>query len=88
MQYVVVAAHTVFLPPNTARVPGPPPNSGPVRKNRIWVQVFNVNNTGTAYIYETELVGGDGALDVAVLYIDPKLPWNQSLPIPKNEGLK
>lgn len=87
-QYVVVAAHTVFLAPGTPRVPPPPPNSGPVRKNRIWVQVFNVNNTGAAYVYETQLVGGDGALDVAVLYIDPKLPWNKDLPIPKNEGLK
>lgn len=84
----MVAAHTVFLAPGTPRVPPAPPNSGPVRKNRIWVQVFNVNNTGKAYTYETELVGVDGAFNIAVLYINPILPWNKGQPIPENRGLK
>jgi S1-C subfamily serine protease len=38
--------------------------------------------------YEATLVGCDGVVDVAVLYIDPDLPWNRGLPEPAGVPLE
>jgi hypothetical protein len=88
--YVVVGSESVTIPQNSASIRTPPATQtvGPVRKGRTWVQVFNVNGSGKAYVYETVLVGVDGATGVGVLWIDPCLPWNSGLPEVKNRGLK
>lgn len=40
-----------------------------IRASRILVTVFDVNNKGKSYVYEANLIGVDGAGDIAVLEI-------------------
>ena len=47
-----------------------------VRASRILVSVFNVNGKGNSFVYEADLVGVDGAGDIAVLRINNKKQWN------------
>ena len=51
-----------------------------VRASRILVSVFNVNGDCRSYAYEADLVGVDGAGDIAVLVINPKKTWNSCNP--------
>jgi len=51
-----------------------------VRASRILVSVFNVNGDCRSYAYEADLVGVDGAGDIAVLVINPKRTWNACNP--------
>jgi S1-C subfamily serine protease len=90
--FIVVPAHLVLLAPNvTAALNRYPfitstPNIAnialnyPIRASRILVTVHNVNNTSTSFVYEADLVGVDGAGDIAVLAINPTKQWNQSNP--------
>lgn len=56
------------------------------RASRIIVDVFNVNTKGRdlsqalSYSYKAELIGVDGAADIAVLRIDREDPYNLSNP--------
>jgi hypothetical protein len=47
-----------------------------VRASRILVSVFNVNRKGDSFVYEADLVGVDGAGDIAVLRINSRRQWN------------
>lgn len=52
-----------------------------VRASRILVTVFDVNGSGLSYVYEADLVGVDGAGDLAVLKINPRAGYNQFNPM-------
>lgn len=50
------------------------------RANRFLVDVYNVNGSEHSYTYEATLIGLSGVGDVALLWIDSSLRWNQSVP--------
>jgi hypothetical protein len=52
----------------------------PVTATNISVTVNNVNGKSYSFRYRAELVGLDGAGDVAVLYVDSKHPCNKNNP--------
>lgn len=80
--YIITPAHLVLLPPsltsvanrypffNAQNLPGSMQNIM-TRASRILVSIFNVNNNKHSFVYEADLVGVDGAGDIAVLDIDP-----------------
>ena len=86
--YIVAPAHLVLLPPSLTSVVNRYPYLDPndlslgkiknqqVRASRILVSVFNVNGKGHSFVYEADLVGVDGAGDIAVLRINYKKQWN------------
>ena len=86
--YIVAPAHLVLLPPSLTSVANRFPfldsnnlvlgqiRSELVRASRILVSVFNVNGKGHSFVYEADLVGVDGAGDIAVLRINYKKQWN------------
>lgn len=86
--YIVAPAHLVLLPPSLTSVAIRYPFDGSnqasfgqiqskiVRASRILVSVYNVNGKGHAFVYEADLVGVDGAGDIAVLRINFKKQWN------------
>ncbi|AYV86343.1 MAG: hypothetical protein Solumvirus5_10 [Solumvirus sp.] len=49
--------------------------------SRILVQVNNVNNKPVSYTYKADLIGVDGAGDIAFLRINPKDPYNVNNPV-------
>jgi len=51
-----------------------------MRASRVLVSVFNVNGKGHSFVYEADIVGIDGAGDIAVLRINYKKPWNMCNP--------
>lgn len=51
-----------------------------IRASRILVSVFNVNGRGHSFVYEADLVGVDGAGNIAVLKINYKKQWNMCNP--------
>ena len=92
--YIIAPAHLVLLPPSLTSVSNRYPffepqiftketriNNLMVRASRILVTVFNVNNKKHSFIYEAELLGVDGAGDIAVLYIKKCSQWNFCNPI-------
>lgn len=86
--YIVAPAHLVLLPPSLTsvvnRFPFFDPDNldlGQIRDqslaaSRILVSVFNVNGKGHSFVYEADLVGVDGAGDIAVLRINYRKQWN------------
>lgn len=90
--YIICPAHAVLLPPSLTSVVNRYPYVNPntlalgtirnemVRASRIFVSVHNVNNKGHSFVYEAELVGVDGAGDLAVLKIGYKRQWNLGNP--------
>ena len=89
--YIVCPAHLVLLPPSlsSAVLRYPFLNAVPAigfvlnqyqRASRILVTVTDVNNKGAAYVYEAELIGVDGAGDIAVLRVDAMKQWNRCNP--------
>lgn len=92
--YIITAASVVLMPPSLTSVVNRYPFNNPielgvtgtriqnemVRASRILVTVYNVNGCGHAFVYEADLVGVDGAGNVAVLRINYKKPWNFSNP--------
>jgi hypothetical protein len=90
--YIVAPAQLVLMPPSLTslvnRYPFFDPNdltlgsikNQMIRASRILVSVFNVNGKGHSFIYEADLVGVDGAGDIAVLRINYKKQWNQCNP--------
>jgi len=87
--YIVTPAHLVLLPPSLTSIVNRYPfykhgevgklgqmKNEMVRASRILVSVFNVNNKGNSYVYEANLIGVDGAGDIAVLQINKKSQWN------------
>jgi hypothetical protein len=86
--YIVTPAHLVLLPPSLTSVVNRYPLFDPndtslgqmkdqmIRASRILVSVFNVNGRGHSFIYEADLIGVDGAGDIAVLRINFKKQWN------------
>lgn len=51
-----------------------------VRVSKILVDVANVNGCGISYSYEADIVGIDGAANIAVLRISNNNAWNQCNP--------
>lgn len=51
-----------------------------IRTSRILVAVSNVNGCGKSYSYEADLVGIDGAANIAVLHINQSRQWNVNNP--------
>lgn len=102
--YVITTSLVALLGAEQAnvRVPPPPPNAMTVRVNRLFVRVYNVScgkkactNSHHAsskdVVYEAQLVGVDGRGGIAVLRIDPCLPWNRNLPrlcVSRTSGLQ
>jgi hypothetical protein len=94
--YILAPASLVLLPPSLTSVVNrwPLPQGGAndpigldgefrnqmVRASRILITVFNVNGKGHSFVYEADLVGVDGAGDIAVLRIPEKKTWNQCNP--------
>lgn len=90
--YIVAPAHLVLLPPSLTSVANRYPYYDPndltlgvmkdqmIRASRILVNVYNVNKEGHSFVYEADLVGVDGAGDIAVLSINFKKHWNLSNP--------
>lgn len=86
--YIVCPAQLVLLPPALTSVanvypfsPGDDLSFGTMknkmtRASRILVSVFNVNGTDHSFVYEADLLGVDGAGDLALLFIHPKRQWN------------
>jgi S1-C subfamily serine protease len=86
--FIVTTASTVLLPPSLTSVVNRYPFLDPmdttlgtirnemVRASRILVSVFNVNNKGHSFVYEADLIGVDGAGDIALLRINFKRQWN------------
>ena len=86
--YIVAPAQLVLMPPSLTSVVNRFPFLNPntltlgrirdemIRASRILVSVFNVNGQGHSFVYEAELVGVDGAGDIAVLRINYKKQWN------------
>ena len=82
--YIITAAQIVLMNPQES-FRYVPANGVMTRMQRIWVQVYNVNNSCKSYAYEATLIGVDGAGDSALLKIDPNKPWNQNLPRIKDQ---
>ena len=90
--YIVAPAQLVLLPPSLTSVANRYPylnssdldlgvmKSQLVRASRILISVFNVNGKGKSFVYEADLVGVDGAGDIAVLKINYRKPWNKCNP--------
>lgn len=91
--YIVAPASTLLLPPTySPNVIRWPLTAGPdaqtlglykdamVRPSRILVTVRNVNNKSHSFVYEADLVGVDGAGDLAVLRIDERKQFNACNP--------
>lgn len=90
--YIITPAHLVLLPPSLTSVANRYPyfdrnalalgsfKNHILRASRILVSVFNVYNEKTktrgSFVYEAELIGVDGAGDIAVLRIDYAKQWN------------
>ena len=80
--YIVAPTELVICPPipDLARYPyvdgTSTPNTVPFKATRILVTVFNVNGSGHSFIYEADLVGVDGAGNIAVLKINYNKKWN------------
>lgn len=86
--YIIAPAQLVLLPPSLTSVVNRYPFLNPndlalgqikdqlIRASRILISVFNVNGKGHSFVYEADLVGVDGAADVAVLRINYKKQWN------------
>lgn len=87
--YIIAPAHLVLMPPSLTSVANRYPymtgayvdpagdiQNQMVRASRILVSVFNVNGKGHSFVYEADLVGVDGAGDIAVLKINYKKQWN------------
>lgn len=51
---------------------------------KILVDISNVNNSGKSYSYETELIGYDGAGNIAVLKINFEKEGNKNNPVLRN----
>lgn len=86
--YIVCPAHLVLLPPSLTSVAHRFPFNLPlpalgtirdemVRASRILVSVNNVNGKKRGFVYEAELIGVDGAGDVAVLKINFDEEYNR-----------
>lgn len=90
--YIVAPAQLVLLPPSLTSVANRFPffdsnnlalgqiQNEIVRASRILISVFNVNGKGHSFVYEADLVGVDGAGDIAVLRINFKKQWNMCNP--------
>lgn len=87
--YIITAAHLVLMPPTLTgvvnRFPFVHPNvqdpdgnmkNEVTRASMILVDVYNVNNDNRSFTYEAQLVGVDGAGDIAILKIDPQAGFN------------
>ncbi len=86
--FIVTPASNVLLPPSLTSVANRYPLFDPsntalgsmkdqmIRASRILVSVFNVNNKEHSFVYEADLVGVDGAGDIALLRINFKRQWN------------
>lgn len=86
--YIVLPSQLVLLPPSLTSVANRFPFINPsdltlgriknqmVRASRILVSVFNVNGQGQSFVYEADLVGVDGAGNIAVLKINHHRQWN------------
>lgn len=88
--YIVTTASAVLMPPSLTSVVNRYPYYNPidltdedrviqnemVRASRILVSVYNVNGSGHSFVYEADLVGVDGAGNIAVLRINYRKAWN------------
>lgn len=94
--YIICPADLVLMNSSLARTnaripafPGIPsgaryPNAL-IRASKIIVAVSNVNGSGHSYSYEADIVGIDGAANIAILRINMGYPWNKCNPcIEKN----
>ena len=85
--YIVAPAQLLLLPPSLTAVTRRYPfvnnavfdgrmHNSMTRASRILVTVHNVNNNKHSFVYEAQLVGVDGAGDIAVLCINSNKEWN------------
>lgn len=88
--YVITSSEAAIITNGfiNLRIPPPPKDSSTVRVERLFVRVYSSKAPGKSHIYEAKLAGVDGRGGIAVLRIDPNLPWNKDLPSLKGRGLK
>lgn len=67
--YIICPSSLVIIPPN-------PSNNTITRINKILITVSNVNRSGKSYSYEADVVGVDGASNIAILCINMDRKWN------------
>ena len=93
--YIICPADLILMHPDTfssgQRIPSHPsistsglggatnPNAL-IRVSRILVDVSNVNGCSSAYSYEADIIGIDGAANIAVLCINMDHAWNHGNP--------
>lgn len=86
--YIICPANLVLIGPKTGLKRLPPSliqsengySNQFIRVSRILVDVSNVNGSGHSYSYEADIVGLDGAANLAVLRINPTKAWNINNP--------
>lgn len=74
--YIICPSDLVLINPQTKLKRIPASTSEVVRVSRILVDVSNVNGSGQSYTYEADVVGIDGAANLAILRINPTNDWN------------
>lgn len=91
--YIITTASAVLMPPTLTStvnrypfITNPPLTingsmyNGTFRASRILVDVFEVNNRKCSFTYEADIVGVDGAGNLAILKINHKKQWNACNP--------
>lgn len=90
--YIIVPSQTILMPPSLTSTANRFPfvndadillgriRNRMIRASRILVSVFNVNGRGHSFVYEADLIGVEGAGNLAVLKIDHSRAWNQGNP--------
>lgn len=69
-----IKGHYIICPVNLVLGPGLIP------AERILIAVSNVNMSSKSYSYEADIVGIDGASNIAILYINMDKEWNKTIP--------
>lgn len=77
--YIICPASILLISPDLLVKEGKCPNEL-VRVSRILVDVSNVNGSGKSYCYEADIVGIDGAANIAVVRINNS-SWNDGNPV-------
>lgn len=78
--YVVTTASIAMLTPEQVRIPPPPTGmTGFQRMETYYVEIQNVNGCCKNYVYQAQLIGIDGAGNIAILELDLNLPFNKNI---------
>lgn len=83
--YIICPASLVLISPDllatNSRIPAFPNNDSLIRVSRILIDVSNVNGSSHSYNYDAEIIGIDGAGNIAILRIITNSEWNNANPL-------